>query len=77
MDLPDSVICQNRDWDHSYLCQIFDQDFHDFTKLWKLNNMDSELVSESDKLEKYCPIMEDISLDDEVLCSAVESIEQE
>ena len=30
-----------------------------------------------EKVEKYSPIVEDISLDDEVLCQAVEKIETE
>ena len=29
-----------------------------------------------DEVEKYCPIVEDISIDDNELCSAVEKIEQ-
>ena len=32
---------------------------------------DAELVHESNKVECYSPITEDISLDDEVLCNAV------
>ena len=43
--------------------------------------MDSELVDASQKVEEkkepYCPITEDISLDDQELCSAVEKIEEE
>ena len=35
------------------------------------------MVNESSNAERYCPIIEDISLDDSELCTAVEKIEQE
>ena len=38
--------------------------------IWILSNM-------LKKMEKYCPIVKDISIEDEVLCSAVEQIEKE
>ena len=38
---------------------------------------DKELVNEVEKIERHCPTTEDISLDDKVLCSAVEKIEDE
>ena len=38
---------------------------------------DADLVTESNRLEHYCPITEDISFDDVVLCDAVEKIEEE
>ena len=34
-----------------------------------------ELVEEAERLEKYCPVVEDISLNDDTLCSAIEDIE--
>ena len=51
----------NRDWDPSYLSEIFSQDFYEFGELWKSNLDDLALVDEVQKLEKYCPIVEDIS----------------
>ena len=56
---------------------FFNKIFMNFPDLWSSNVMDSELVEESNKIEKYCPITEDISLDDTTLCSAVERIENE
>ena len=41
------------------------------------NMGDKELVNAVEKLERYSPIVEDISLDDNVLYQAVEQIEQE
>ena len=38
---------------------------------------DMELVHNVEQVEKYCPITEDISMDDHVLYSAVEKIEEE
>ena len=38
---------------------------------------DTDLVSEVEKIERYCPVMEDISLDDRTLCTAVEGIENQ
>ena len=66
----------NRDWDPCYLHEVVSQDFFEFEELWRSNIKDMDLVSELTKVEdKYCPITEDINLDDEVLCSAVEEIE--
>ena len=50
---------------------------YDFKELWQSNFNDADLVTESNRLECYCPITEDISLDDVVLCDAVEKIEEE
>ena len=74
----DNDLLLNSDWDPVYLAYIFNQDFFDMSYLWS-----SELVSDSEMLkidgnvEKYIPIMEDISLEDDVLCDAVNRIEQE
>ena len=38
---------------------------------------DSVLIKEMEEYERYCPIVEDISLDDNVLCDAVQRIEDE
>ena len=77
MDVPNELFYLNKDWDPSYLQDIFSQDFFDFGDMWSSNVTDSELVQECERVEKYCPIMEDISLDDSTLCQAVESIEEE
>ena len=79
MDVSDSMLCRNGDWDPSYLGLLFDEDFNDVTELWKSNVGDQELICESDRVERehYCPITEDISLDDSTLCTAVEKIEEE
>ena len=45
--------------------------------MWSSNVTDSDLVQECERVEKYCLIMEDISLDDSTLCQAVEIIEEE
>ena len=74
MEISDMLLCRNRDWDPSYFREILDQDFFDFNDMWASNVNDSELVAEVDK---YCPITEDITIEDNVLCSAVEQIEEE
>ena len=56
MDISDSDFISNTDWDPSYLHGIFDEDFVEFDELWISDIMDSELVLEANKLEKYCPL---------------------
>ena len=67
----------NLDWDPSYLLLIFYQDFYDMSELWNA----SSSISDSDILkamyQKYSPIIEDISIDDDSLCEAVEAIENQ
>ena len=46
----------------------------EYGELW---SSDRDLVMDVEKLEKYCPIVEDISMDDQELCEAVEQIEYE
>ena len=77
MEIPDRLLYTNMDWDPSYLQLIFSQDFYDFSHMWSSNVTDMELVQESEKVERYCPITEDISMDDSTLCQAVEMIEEE
>ena len=77
MDLPDVSFSRNWDWDPAYLSELLDEDFYDFSELWSSNIGDMELVKETERVEKYCPVVEDISIDDELLCSAVEKIESE
>ena len=77
MEVPDCMFYLNRDWDPCYLSSIVDSDFYEFGELWNTDMDDRELVNYVDKIDKYCPIVEDISLDDRELCSAVETIEAE
>ena len=44
MDISDSLLSSNRNWDPSYLSEIFQEDFYEFSELWSSNVMDSELV---------------------------------
>ena len=68
MEVSDSYLWNNRDWDLSYLSQIVTQDFFEFNELWSNSTTlnDVQLVEEVHKVEKYCPIVEDISLDDQL-----------
>ena len=77
MEVSDIVFVHNLDWDPSYLQMIIDRDFFDFSELWSSDMEDRELVDYVNKLETYCPIVEDISMEDEELCQVVESIEHE
>ena len=77
MDVSDAVIWRNKDWDPSYLLDIFTEDFYNFDELWDNSLTDSDLVQGVSKIEKYFPVVEDISMDDEELCKAVEQIEYE
>ena len=77
MDRLDHYLMENRDWDPSYLRLMFSEDFYEFTDLWHSNVCDTELVQEMEKLDIYQPIVEDISMEDHVLLSAVEQIEKE
>ena len=79
MEVSDRYFIENSDWDPCYLRRIFDTDFFDYSELWnnKMEYSDEELVRHVSNVEKYCPIVEDISLEDEVLCTAVEHIEKE
>ena len=77
MDVFDDGMWLNRDWDPCYLAELFHEDFNDMSDLWISNITDTEMVNESNNAERYCPIIEDISLDDSELCTAVEKIEQE
>ena len=73
----DSSFLLNCDCDPVYLVSIFDVDFHDISDLWDNNMEDCELLDVVTTIEKYSPIVEDISLEDDVLYSAVEQIESE
>ena len=77
MELCDSHLWVNRDWDPVYLSSIFDADFNDYSDLWDNNISDLELITSVERMETYCPIVEDISMEDSELCLAVEQIETE
>ena len=75
MDCGDILL--NLDWDPCYLSSIFDEDFYDMSSLWDKQVTDSEMMEINLDRQVYCPIVEDISLEDEVLRDAVERIESE
>ena len=77
MELSDKLLCMNRDWDPSYLASICNVDFHDFSDLWVNEITDMELLEADTSYRKYCPVVEDISIEDSQLCLAVEQIEKE
>ena len=68
----------NLDWDPVYLSVIFNQDFFDMSELWSDDTVtDGELLEMSSKGEMYCPVTEDIAIEDRVLAEAVDQIESE
>ena len=77
MESSDSDILAHRDWDPSYLQQLFSHDFFEYPELWVSNVTDGDLNKEMDKLDRYCLVTEDISLEDDVLYNAVGKIEHE
>ena len=77
MDITDRMLVSNRDWDPSYLNEIFQEDFYDYCDMWSSDLSDAAIVSHLENVEKYCPITEDITMDDDTLYSAVEQIEEE
>ena len=77
MDVSDNLLWSNRDWDPSYLSSVFEVDFYDFNDLWMDSINDMELVEAVNNAEKYCPVVEDISMEDDELCMAVNKIEDE
>ena len=77
MDVSDTFLFSNRDFDPVYLRGIFDDSFESCSELWANSVDDSVLVDAMENYERYCPVVEDISIEDEVLYSAVERIEEE
>ena len=78
MECSDELLMSNCDWDPAYLRELVGVDFFEFEDLWSTGVNDMELLQEVKHVEdKYCPVVEDISIDDEVLCSGVEKIEEE
>ena len=80
MDLADRIFFTNRDWDPQYLREVVCQDFYEFKEHWQTSISDMELIEAAERgpsAMNYCPVVEDISLDDDTLCEAVEQIETE
>ena len=78
MDISDRLFATNHDWDPQYLRELVTQDFYDFSEHWQNSISDMDLVSaEGCSSHQYCPVIEDISLDDDTLYEAVEQIEYE
>ena len=75
MDIADRVFVTNLDWDPQYLMECVTQDFYDFTEHWQNCLSDKELIDREGP--QYCPVVEDILLDDDTLYEAVEQIEHE
>ena len=66
------------DWDPVYLSSIFDQEFNDFTDLWNSCIVsDSKLLEMTSDSGSYCPVVEDISIEHEVLVTELNQIEFE
>ena len=80
MELSDRIFYTNHDWDPQYLRELVCQDFYEFGDHWKSALGDRELIATVEgatAMEPYCPLVEDISLDDETLYDAVTQIENE
>ena len=80
----DDVLFHDLDWDPDYLAGIFDTSFDNIVEIgdmWCQNELvsDHELINSVENVgrEVYKPIVEDISMDDDTLCHAVEQIESE
>ena len=57
---------------------MISQDFYEFSDLWQNGICDKELVTAVDvATERYCPMVEGISIDDDTLYEAVVQIERE
>ena len=71
----------NLDWDPSYLELILSHDFFYMADLWNDGSLtDLEIVNlceESQNKEIYNPVLEDITLEDDELLSAVTDIERQ
>ena len=75
MDVSDKLLWSNLD--PVYLLSVLQTDFLDFDELWVNNMSNRELLDAVNTVKRYSPIVEDISMDDVELCTAVESIEKE
>ena len=52
-------------------------DFFDFKEHWEMSLSDIELLKTEGATDRYCPLVKDISLDDQTLYEAVEPIKHE
>ena len=78
MSMESNDIFLSWDWDPCYLAYIFDQDFFDMAELWDGDDTtDSSLLESFENKDIYAPILEDISLDDDLLHEAVEEMESQ
>ena len=78
MELSDRIFTVNRDWDPSYLRYIISQDFYDFCDLWANALPNEELLRATESSPgRYCPVVEDLSVDNDTLYEAVAKIEEE
>ena len=62
----DQYLIENPDWNPEYLRTLFSHDFYDMNDHWNGTNF----ISDTDMCqvnEKYCPIVQDISMDDDDL----------
>ena len=76
MEIADQMFITNHDWDPYYLRELVTQDFYDFKNHWENSGIsDMDLVSTEEG--RYCPLVEDISLDDSTLYEAVSQIEEQ
>ena len=48
----DRLLCTNRDWDPSYLSELFSDEFFDFCDHWISKMNDFELVSNVEKIKR-------------------------
>ena len=77
MEFSDRIFATNRDWDPQYLRELVSIDFFDFKEHWEMSLSDMELLKAEGAKDRYCPLVEDISVDDQTLYKAVEQIEYE
>ena len=79
MELLDRVFVTNHDWYPHYLRELVTEDFYKFKEHWQSGlPLDMELLTvETCPDAQYCPVTEDISVDDNTLCQAVEAIEHQ
>ena len=77
MDISDRLFVTNRDWDSQYLRELVTQDFYDFKEHWQSSVMSDKELIVAERQTPYCPVTEDISIDDATLYEAVAQIEDE
>ena len=60
MEIPDETFILDKDWDLTYLGELFREDFYEFVYLWSSSMCDIDLVHVVEAIEKYNPLIEDI-----------------